>query len=403
MTIAKAKAQMPPSIPGNGTLRAAVMPSMNSNFAGDQSDPVANRPARIPYARPAYDMAELLKVCVDNGASDLHVAVGRPPVIRINGTLRDIDGADLNPAETRRLIYGILNDLQKQKFEENKELDFSLSVSNLARFRVNVHLQRGSVAAAFRAIDSRIRGFEELNLPPRVMEFLSRRPNGFVLITGPTGSGKSTTLAAMVDLINRESDLHIITCEDPIEYLHHHKRSLIEQRELNEDTYSFASALKFAMRQDPDVIMIGEMRDLETISAAITAAETGHLVFSTLHTVSAVQTVDRMIDVFPPHQQEQIRIQLSGVIEGVICQKLLPAIPTGRAISLEVMIATDAVRNQIREGATHQIQTTLEAGGKWGMVTMDRSILDLYRAGKINRETAMLSCLKPDEMRRQLG
>ncbi|MCE5229243.1 type IV pilus twitching motility protein PilT [bacterium] len=348
-------------------------------------------------------MADLLKVCIEQKASDLHLAVGRPPVLRINGALRDLSGPNLNPPECRRLIYGILNDMQKQKFEQNKELDFSLSITNMGRFRANIHLQRGTVAAAFRMIDSKIRSFEDLNLPARVMEHLSRRPNGFVLITGPTGSGKSTSLASMIDLINRERDCHIITVEDPIEYLHPHKRALIEQREINEDTFSFTNALKYALRQDPDVLMIGEMRDLDTISAALTAAETGHLVFSTLHTVSAVATMDRVIDVFPPHQQEQVRIQLAGVIEGVICQKLLPSTRRGREIAYEVMIATDAIRNQVREGNTHMIQGTIESGGKWNMVTMDRSIMDLYRAGRISRETALLACNKPEEMRRQIG
>ena len=378
-----------------------------STFRGTAGGPVsegaAGRPPRIPYGRDTFEISDLLRVCVEQKASDLHLAVGRPPVMRIHGSMRDVEGPVLVPADCRRLIYNILNDVQKQKFEQNKELDFSLSVNQLGRFRANIHLQRGTVAAAFRVIDSTIRGFEELSLPPRVMEYLSRRPNGFVLITGPPGSGKSTPLASMIDLINRERDCHIITIEDPIEYLHQHKRALIEQREVHEDTFSFSNALKFSLRQDPDVLMIGEMRDLDTISSALTAAETGHLVFSTLHTISAVATMDRIIDVFPPHQQEQVRIQLSAVCEGVICQKLLPSTRRGREIAIEVMIATDAVRNQIREGNTHMIQGTIESGGKWSMVTMDRSILDLLKAGRITRETALLACNKPEEMRRQIG
>jgi twitching motility protein PilT len=363
----------------------------------------SNRPAKVAYEPKTYEVVEMLRKCIEQHASDLHLAVGRPPVLRIHGVLRDLEGPMLLPAECRRLVYGILNDMQKQKFEEKKELDFSLSVTHMGRFRVNVHLQRGTVAAALRIIDSQIRSFDDLHLPVKVMEYLARRPNGFVLITGPTGSGKSTSLASIIDLINRERDCHVITVEDPIEYLHAHKRSLIEQREINEDTFSFANALKFSLRQDPDVLMIGEMRDLDTISAAITAAETGHLVFSTLHTISAVQTVDRMIDVFPPHQQEQVRIQLAAVIEGVLCQKLLPSISRGREIAYEVMLGTDAVRSQIREGNTHMIQGTIESGGKWGMVTMDRSILDLFRAGRITRDTALLSCNRPEDMRRHMA
>jgi len=357
---------------------------------------------KIQLASDRYEMTDLLHVAIENDASDLHLAVGRPPTYRIDGDLIDVEGPVLTGQETRRLIYGVLGDMQKQRFEENLDLDFSLSIANLHRFRVNVHLQRNTVAAAFRVIPATIRNFRELHLPVSVMEYLARRPHGFVLVTGPTGSGKSTTLAAVVDMINEERACHIITVEDPIEYLHHHKKALIEQREIGQDTATFARALKYAMRQDPDVIMIGEMRDLETISAAITAAETGHLVFSTLHTSSAVQTVDRMIDVFPPHQQEQIRIQLGSVLEGVICQKLLIGANGGRELALEVMIATDAVRNQIREGATHQIATTIEASGKIGMMTMDRSLVELYKRRRITKEVALLNCDKPDDMRRHL-
>ncbi len=348
-------------------------------------------------------IVDLLKETVEKEASDLHLAVGRPPVMRIDGKLGNVDSPVLDGSETRRLIYGILTDEQKQKLEEEKELDFSLSLSNISRFRVNVHFQRGTVAAAFRAIPSTIRNFQELALPKETVERLARRPNGFVLVTGPTGSGKSTTLAAVIDFINCERECHIITIEDPIEYLHSHKLSLVEQREVHEDTQSFASALKYAMRQDPDVLMVGEMRDMETIQAALTAAETGHLVFSTLHTVDVAQTVDRIIDVFPPHQQEQVRVQLAGVLEGILSQKLLPAIFSGRCIALEVFIATDAMRALVREGQTHQIPGMIEAGQKHGMVTMDRAITDLFRRGKISREMALQSCRKPEEMKRNMG
>jgi len=349
------------------------------------------------------DITEMLRLCVQREASDLHIAVGRPPVLRIHGELLNLDEPPLSAADTRRLIYGILTDIQKQKFEENKDLDFSLSVTSVARFRVNAHFQRGSVAAAFRTISTEILNFDQLGLPGKVLQVLCRRPNGLTLVTGPTGSGKSTTLAAMIDLINSEKPCHIITCEDPIEYLHGHKKALIEQREVGEDVPSFSAALKYSLRQDPDVILVGEMRDLETISAAVTAAETGHLVFSTLHTVDVVQTVDRIIDVFPPHQQEQIRVMLAGVIEGILCQRLLPKARGGRCCGIEILTGTDAVRNMIREGKTHQVPGFMEAGTKYGMQTMDRCLGELCKRGLITKETALLNAKKPDEMRRQLG
>ncbi len=349
-----------------------------------------------------YSMSGLLHEMVDREASDLHLAAGRPPVIRIHGGLVDVEGPRLTPGSVQRLIYSVLSDVQKRDFEEFKELDFSLGIANLSRFRVNVHMQRGSVAAAFRAIPTDILDFESLHLPRRVLTKLCHRPQGFVLVTGPTGSGKSTTLAAMIDYVNAEVDKHIITVEDPIEYLHPHKKCLVEQRELNEDTLSFSNALKYALRQDPDILMIGEMRDIETIQAALTAAETGHLVFSTLHTPDVVQTCDRIIDVFPPHQQEQIRVQFAGVIEGVLCQKLLPSVFGGREIALEILLATDAVRNQIRERLTPQLYTTIQANLKNGMVTMDRSLVDLYQKGRVTKDVVLFNAKKPDEIMNSL-
>ncbi len=349
------------------------------------------------------DITELLRLTVEYKASDLHIVVGRPPCIRVDGNVLNLDHPPLTAADTRRLVYGILTDIQKQKFEENKDLDFSLSVTSVARFRVNAHFQRGSVAAAFRLINNEILGFEELGLPRHVCDYLTGKGTGFVLVTGPTGSGKSTTLASMIDKINCEQPKHLITLEDPIEYIHNHKMCLVEQREINEDTTSFRDSLKYALRQDPDVILVGEMRDLETIQMAITAAETGHLVFSTLHTVDVQQTMDRMIDVFPPHQQEQIRMMLAGVLEGVLCQRLLPKPRGGRVPAIEVLIGTDAIRNMIREGKTHQIPAFLDAGAKYGMQTMDKALLQLYQRQLITRDTLLINCKKPEEMRKHMG
>ncbi|MCL6450771.1 MAG: type IV pilus twitching motility protein PilT [Acetobacteraceae bacterium] len=331
---------------------------------------------------PAID--ELLRQAVELGASDLHLTVESPPVIRINGELCPLGTQALAPEDTQRMAEELLEPRLRGRFEELGEVDFSYSLHGVGRFRVNAYRQRGTVALALRVIPSRIPGFEELGLPP-VLAALARKNAGLVLVTGPTGSGKSTTLAAMIDLINNERKCHVITLEDPIEYLHRHRRSVIVQREIGVDSASFASALRAALRQDPDVILVGEMRDLETISIALTAAETGHLVLATLHTPDASQTVDRVVDVFPPYQQEQVRVQLAGTLQGIVAQQLLARHDRpGRVAAFEVLIATPAVRNLIREGKTHQLPSAIQTGAKYGMIAMDASLRDLLQRGLIS-------------------
>jgi twitching motility protein PilT len=365
----------------------------------------APQPVTVGQARSLEDIHidELLYIVVEKGASDLHLCPFVEPVIRVDGQLMRLNFEKASPSDTQRLIYDILTDEQIQRFETTYELDFSYSLHKVARFRVNVYKDKGAVAAAFRLIPARVPTIRELNLPP-VLEELTRRPRGLILVTGPTGSGKSTTLAAMVNQINSERSCHIITIEDPIEYLHTHKFSIINQRELGQDTKSFAAALRSALREDPDVILVGEMRDLETIQLAITAAETGHLVFATLHTNNAAESVDRIVDVFPPGQQEQIRIQLANNLQAIISQQLLPrAGQPGRVPAVEVMIATPAIRNLIRENKTHQIHTMIQTSGQLGMQTMDQSLRDLYLKGWISYEEAMARAINPDELRKMIA
>ncbi len=348
---------------------------------------------------------EYLKKAVDIGASDIHITVGLPPMIRMHGSINPLkeDLAPLTPPDIKRLLYEILSEDQQKRLENEKELDISYGISGVGRFRVNIYYQRGSLGAALRTIPMDIPKLETLGLPIEPLKALARKPRGFVLVTGPTGSGKSTTLASLIDIINEERQCHIMTVEDPIEYLHKHKNSIINQRELGQDTLSFANALKHVLRQDPDVILVGEMRDLETIAMAITAAETGHLVFSTLHTSSAPQTIDRIIDVFPPYQQQQIRIQLSEVIEGVVAQQLLlRSDGQGRVVATEIMTATPAVRNLIREGKSHQLTTVIQTSLKEGMRTMDYSLSELYGDGKITLETALERAMNQEELLRLL-
>ncbi len=333
---------------------------------------------------------DLLKVMIEKGASDLHITTGSPPRLRIDGKLIPLDHEPLTPVETKNLAYSILTDAQKHKFEENNELDLSFGVKGLSRFRGNIFMQRGAVAGAFRTIPFEIKTFQDLGLP-EVVNDLVKRPRGLILCTGPTGSGKSTTLAAMVDRINSERFDHIITVEDPIEYLHGHKKCLINQREVHADTASFKAALRYVLRQDPDVVLIGEMRDLETIEAALTVSETGHLTLATLHTNSAVQTINRIIDVFPPHQQEQIRVQLSFVLEGILSQQLIAKKSgKGRALAIELLVPNAAIRNLIREDKIHQIYSMMQTGqGKFGMQTMNQSLVELYAKGHISYEDAV--------------
>ena len=335
-------------------------------------------------------LPELLKTLVDLSGSDLHLTTQSPPQIRVDGQLQTLDLPPLGPSETKGLAYSVLTDAQKKRFEETLELDFSFGIRGIARFRCNVFNQRGAVAAVYRVIPEQIKGFDELGLPA-VLATLADRPRGLVLVTGPTGSGKSTTLAAMIDKINTERREHILTIEDPIEYIHAHKGCIVNQREVHSDTHGFAVALRSALREDPDIVLIGELRDLETIESALRVAETGHLTFATLHTNSATQTINRMIDVFPAHQQGQIRTQLSLVLEGVVCQALLPrADGQGRVISLEVLIPTPAIRNLIRDDKVHQIYSTMQTGQeKFGMQTMNQSLATLYQRRLITLDSAM--------------
>jgi twitching motility protein PilT len=357
----------------------------------------------VPETKEIH-MHDLLERVMLEGASDLHLTTQTPPIIRVHGSLIRLEEYPiLNPAEIRRLIYGVLTQRQREKLESEQELDLSYSLPGKARFRLNVYFQRDAIGAAFRQIPVDIRPLEELGLPPRVAEF-ARLPRGFVVVTGPTGSGKSTTLAAIIDVINRERTDHIMTVEDPIEYLHRHKTAMINQREVGTDTKSFANALKHVLRQDPDVILVGEMRDLETIQTALTAAETGHLVFATLHTQDAPQTVDRIIDVFPPHQQQQVRVQLASSLQGVVSQQLLPtADGAGRVLASEILVATPAVRNLVREGKTHMIYSSMQAGGKFGMQTMDQSLADLVKRGKITNELALERCHAVEDFSKLTG
>jgi twitching motility protein PilT len=350
------------------------------------------------------DFAEVLLEVIDRRASDLHITAGAPPMVRIRGRLTPVDGyPSLSPTDTREIVYSILSNAQRQKFENNWQLDFAYQIPGRARFRVNAYFQRAAIGAAFRLIPFDVVPLETLGLPKVVAQF-AERPRGLVLVTGPTGSGKSTTLASLLDVINETREEHIMTIEDPIEFLHQHKKCIVNQRELGSDAPSFADALKAALRQDPDVILVGEMRDLETIGTALTAAETGHLVFATLHTQDTAQTIDRIIDVFPPEQQGQVRAQLSVAIQGIMTQMLLPtADGAGRAVAAEVLVPTPAVRNLIREGKTHQIYSVLQTGGQHGMQTMDAALVELVRAGKVNRQLAESRAHAPEEMRRLLG
>jgi twitching motility protein PilT len=348
-----------------------------------------------------FDFADILLKVVEHKASDLHITSGTPPTVRVRGSLVPLEGLpNLTPTDTREIVYAILSSSQRQALETHWQLDFAYSVPGVGRFRVNTFFQRGTLAAAFRLIPSETVPIEQLGLPPVIRAF-AKKPRGIVLVTGPTGSGKSTTLASLIDEINETRDEHILTIEDPIEFLHSHKRCIVNQRELGQDAPTFALGLKAALRQDPDVILVGEMRDQETIATALTAAETGHLVFATLHTQDAPQTVDRIIDVFPPAQQGQIRAQLAIGLQGIVTQTLLPtADGQGRCVAAEVLVPTAGVRNLIREGKTHQIYSLIQTGGEHGMQTMDASLAGLVRDGRITMALAESRSSQPVEMRR---
>ena len=343
-------------------------------------------------------LPDLLQKVVELEGSDLHLTTKTPPQIRVHGHLERLDGPDLAPADTKQLTYSVLTDAQKKRFEEKLELDFSFGIQGVGRFRCNMFFQRGAVGAVYRLIPEKIRSFQELNLPP-VLGTLAEKPRGLILVTGPTGSGKSTTLAAMIDKINKERRDHILTIEDPIEFVHQHQGCLVNQREVHQDTQSFSSALRAALREDPDIVLIGEMRDLETVESALRIAETGHLTLGTLHTNSAAQTINRIIDIFPAHQQSQIRTQLSLVLEGIVCQALLPKIGGGRVVSLEILIPTPAIRNLIREDKVHQIYSAMQTGQeKVGMQTANQSLASLYQKKLVTLESAISASSNRDEL-----
>jgi twitching motility protein PilT len=347
-------------------------------------------------------LRELLEEMAKMNASDLHLTVGAPPTVRIDGKLLALNYDRLTGEETKKLGYSMLNEKQKLKFEQNSELDFSFGVESISRFRCNLFMQRGNMAVVLRQIPYKIRSFEELGLP-KIVATLAGLPRGLVLVTGPTGSGKSTTLAAIIDKINRERPVHIITVEDPIEYLHRHQKALVNQREVYSDTGSFASALKYALREDPDVVLVGEMRDLETMEAALSISETGHLAFATLHTNSAADTVNRIVDAFPGNQQEQIRVSLSASLQAIMSQMLIPKVGGGRVMALEILIATPAVRALVRDDKVHQIYSMIQSGQKFGMKTMNQSLADLYESGKITLNDAMTYSYSPQELSETLS
>ena len=377
--------------PGAPAPAPVGMPPMPPNMMNSEDQKAIDFSASITNVSISNEdtrIESLLEECVKTKASDLHLQVGLPPILRIDGALQPVAGyKELDETTVERLVFATLEEDQKQILIKDKEFDYSFSFGDLGRFRVNAFHEKGNIAAAFRLIPNEIQSITELGMPP-IVESFADYPRGLVLVTGPTGSGKSTTLAGLVDKINREKASHIITIEDPIEFTHKSHRSVVVQREVHYDTYSFSAALRSALRQDPDVVLIGEMRDLETISAAITIAETGHLVFATLHTNSAAQSIDRMIDVFPPHQQPQVRSQLSNILMAICAQRLVPAIGGGRVVAAESMIANPAVRSVIREGKTHQLDTIIQTGADQGMQTMDRTLVKLVQAGQVTYDVA---------------
>jgi twitching motility protein PilT len=384
--------------------RYEILHAIDSVFGPDRSSaPSLERPQEPELGEEpeGLHVNELLAMLLELKGSDLHLTAGSPPVIRVHGELRVVPDVEaINGSDIREMIYAILTQKQRERFENDLELDCSYTLPGKSRFRMNVFLQRDSVGAVLRAIPYEIVDFDALGLPPSVKQF-AELPRGLVLVTGPTGSGKSTTLASLVDIVNRTKALHIMTVEDPIEFLHTHKRAVVNQREVGEDTHSFAEALRHVLRQDPDVILVGEMRDLETISTALTAAETGHLVFATLHTQDAPQSIDRIIDVFPSHQQQQIRVQLASSLQGICTQQLLRTSDgSGRAVASEVLVATAAVRNLIREGKIYQIYSLMQAGGKFGMVTMDQNLAKLVKSGTVTLESALERCTNEEDLRR---